>query len=165
MLHRARPALSVVTSALLVLAGCADETPSTPGRATVLEVIDGDTVLVDIDGRDEMVRLLGVDTPETVHPDRPVECFGPEASTYTAELLPPGTMVDLERDIEARDRFDRLLAHVRRSDDGLHVNLALIEAGMAEALVIEPNLALAPELRAAAARARSDEVGLWGACP
>jgi micrococcal nuclease len=83
-----------------------------PGHATVVTVIDGDTLDVRIAGRRERVRLIGIDTPETVHPTKPVECFGPEASARAAELLPVGSVVLLRRDVEARDRYDRLLAYV-----------------------------------------------------
>ncbi len=79
-----------------------------------------------IDGRKEKVRLIGIDTPETKKPDTPVQCFGPEASAYTAALVPVGTKVHLERDAEARDVYGRLLAYVYRADDGLFVNLDVI---------------------------------------
>ena len=79
-----------------------------------------------IAGRDEPVRLIGIDTPETRRPAHArSQCFGPEASAARRELLPPGTVVRLERDVEARDRYDRLLAYVFRAADGLFVNLVL----------------------------------------
>ena len=67
-------------------------------NATVVRVVDGDTIDVTVDGTEERVRLIGIDTPETVKPNTPVECFGPEASAHTKELLPAGTPVYLERD-------------------------------------------------------------------
>ena len=67
-----------------------DEIPDDATEATVLEVVDGDTLSVAIDGDPVRVRLIGVDTPETVDPDRPVGCFGPEASDRTKEMLPEG---------------------------------------------------------------------------
>jgi micrococcal nuclease len=148
--------------------GCRDRGdeagPQGPGEATVVAVIDGDTIDVMLGSRRERVRLLGIDTPETVDERRPVGCFGPEASARTAALLPKGTAVRLERDVEARDRFDRLLAYVHRRSDGLFVNLTLLEEGYAEVLVIEPNHAEVAALRAARDRARSAGRGLWGAC-
>ena len=111
------------------------------------------------------MRLLGIDTPETVDPDRPVECFGPEASALTAELLPDGTEVQLERDDEGRDHFGRLLAYVFRADDDTFVNEALLAEGYAEVLVIEPNGAYADRLRQAESSARASGAGLWGSCP
>jgi micrococcal nuclease len=130
-----------------------------------VRVVDGDTVVVRIDGADEKVRLLGIDTPETVDPRRPVQCFGKEASRRTKELLPEGAEVRLERDVEPRDAYDRLLAYVYRADDGTFVNLALLEEGFAQTLTITPNVAYADRFAAAAREARDAGRGLWGACP
>ena len=80
------------------------------GEGTVVRVIDGDTVDVDLDGARERVRLIGVDTPESVARDRPIQCYGVEASDRTKELLPEGTAVRLERDEVSRDQYGRLLA-------------------------------------------------------
>lgn len=80
--------------------------------ATVLRVIDGDTLEVHLDGRTDRVRLIGVDTPETVHPEGGVEPWGPEASSFTKTLLPPGTQVRLQLDVQQRDRYGRLLVHL-----------------------------------------------------
>jgi micrococcal nuclease len=151
---------------LLVLAACSRAPTAMPtDTGTVVAVVDGDTVDVAIGGRTERVRLLGIDTPETVDPDRPVGCHGPEASALTHSLLPDGTAVRLERDEEARDRYGRLLAYVFRVDDGVFVNEAILAAGEAEILSIEPNHAYAGQLSAAAAAARSAQLGLWGGCP
>ena len=153
----------------LVLAGtCAGggrATPVEPGRAEVLRVVDGDTIEVRIGGVDETVRLLGIDTPESVNPRSPLECFGREASEHTALMLPPGSDVRLVRDVEGRDRYDRLLAYVYRSDDGAFVNLALVQEGFAAVLTYPPNVAHAGEFTSAAAQARDDGRGLWSACP
>ncbi|MBA2282933.1 MAG: thermonuclease family protein, partial [Acidimicrobiia bacterium] len=135
-----------------------------PGTGVVTAVIDGDTVDVEVGGGAvERVRLIGIDTPESVDRDRPVECHGPEASALLAALLPAGTTVRLERDAEARDRYGRLLAYVFR-DDGLFVNEAIAAAGEAEILEIPPNTAYGPQLRAAVGVARTERVGLWGEC-
>ncbi len=134
------------------------------GAAVVVRPVDGDTVIVDVGGAEEPVRLIGIDTPESVAQDRPVECFGPEAKDQLAALLPAGTAVLLERDAEARDRYDRLLAYVIRADDGLFVNGALVEDGFAEAASYPPNTARQGELDAAEARARAGQRGLWPAC-
>lgn len=175
-LHRAaRAAATVVALAAIALAGCSPPVPATvavPGRdgrgapATVAEVIDGDTVeLAFAAGPRERVRLLGIDTPETVHPDKPVECFGPEASARTGALLTAGTQVVVQRDAEARDRFGRLLVYVWRRDDGVFVNERLVAEGLARPLSIEPNVAHRADLATASAAARAASVGLWGACP
>lgn len=160
--------------ALIVIAGvgCAPATgqvvtkPSdtVEPNAVVLRVVDGDTIVVEITGREQPVRLLGIDTPESVARERPVECFGPEASDFTKSLLPAGTRVRLERDLEARDRYDRLLAHVYRADDGLYVNLTIAEQGFADVLSIDPNRAHRTEIAAAVSLAQGQEVGLWGTC-
>jgi micrococcal nuclease len=132
--------------------------------SSVVRVVDGDTIVVRLDGADERVRLIGIDTPESVDPRTPVECFGKEASDHAASLLPRGTAVRLVRDVEARDRFDRLLAYVYRAGDGLFVNLALAEAGYADVATFPPNVAHVDELTAAVARARAEGRGLWSAC-
>lgn len=161
-----RPIALVV---LALLAGCAaasDDPTATPapGAARVVRHVDGDTLVVAIDDREEPVRLIGIDTPETVAQDRPVECFGPEASARLAELLPVGTDVRLERDVEARDRFDRLLAYVVRADDGAVINVVMVEEGFAESVSYPPNLARQGELDRAEADARTAQRGLWPAC-
>lgn len=138
--------------------------PGAPGVVLVAEVVDGDTIEVRQRGRTEKVRLLGIDTPETKDPRKPVQCFGKEASARTAELLPVGTEVRLVRDVEERDRYDRLLAYVYRADDGLFVNLELARGGYADLLTYPPNLAHTAELQGAVAEARRQERGLWQAC-
>lgn len=156
---------------LLVVAACPVAAACSPSRgapadgtATVVEVDDGDTIDVDLGGHRESVRMLGIDTPETHHPTRPVECFGVEASARTAELLPRGSRVRLVRDTEARDRYGRLLAYVYRADDDLFVNLSLVTDGFADTLDIAPNRAHAAELARAVGVARAAGAGLWGAC-
>ena len=144
---------------LLMFVGCAE---SSPGTAVVRQVVDGDTIEVRVGNRNETVRLLGIDTPETVHPDKPVECFGPEASARTKQLLPRGTMVRIERDTEARDHFGRLLLYVFLGDQ--MVNELLVREGLARPLSIEPNTTHTARLQRAADEARTANVGLWAAC-
>ena len=129
--------------------------------AVVRKVVDGDTI--DIAGG-ERVRLIGVDTPESVDPNRAAGCFGREASRFTAGLLPPGTEVRLVGDVEQRDRFDRLLAYVYRRADGLFVNAELLRRGYAQLLTIPPNVAHTDEFAALARQAREGSQGLWAAC-
>jgi endonuclease YncB( thermonuclease family) len=138
-------------------------TPAVETNAVIDHVVDGDTVDVRIDGRTERVRLIGINTPETKDPRRPVECYGPEASALTALFLPPRTAVRLERDAEPRDDYGRLLAYVVRSD-GLFVNLELARQGAATVLSIRPNTTYAAVIAAAADEARRARRGLWGAC-
>lgn len=151
------------------LTGCAGELHGAagdqlPANATVVKVVDGDTIVVRVDGSDERVRLIGLNTPETVDRSKPVMCFGREASARTKELLPDGTGVHLVRDVEARDRYDRLLAYVYRSSDALFVNLDLVTGGFGDHYPFPPNEQHAAEFRSAAAAARAGGVGAWSAC-
>ena len=139
--------------------------PDEPGAAVVSRVVDGDTLRVRIGGRRETVRLIGIDTPESVKPNTPVECFAKEAAARLGELVPPGAVVRLERDVEARDRYGRLLAYVFRRRDGLFVNLALARDGFATVATYPPNVAYTTDFVAAVAEARGADRGLWGACP
>ena len=136
---------------------------STGGRfaALVTETVDGDTVHVETAQGTDTVRLLGVNTPETHHPTKGLECYGPEASAYTEQVL-TGRRVELELDVEHRDKYGRLLAYVLL--DGHRFNDDLLERGYARVLVIPPNGVHARtmlEEQLAAKRARR---GLWGAC-
>ncbi len=131
---------------------------------TVIDVIDGDTIDVRIGYKRQRVRLLGIDTPETKDPRKPVQCFGHEASEHTAQLLPRGTIIRLEHDLEERDIYNRLLAYVWRSSDGLFVNLDLVAQGYADILSIAPNTAHADELRTAMTDAKTAPRGLWATC-
>ena len=133
------------------------------GQATVVRVIDGDTIVAHVGGHDEHVRLIGIDTPETHKPNTPVECDGPEAAARMAQLLPKGAPIRLERDVEPRDRYGRLLAYVYR-DDGTMVELTVATEGLAGSLAIPPDVAHRREIEAAVASARAANRGLWGAC-
>lgn len=147
------------------IAGCTSSKNVAADVGTVVRVVDGDTIVLDLGGHDETVRLLGVDTPETVKPGAAVECFGPEASARLKELIPPGTQVSVERDVEIRDRYGRLLLFVFRRSDRVLVNRLLVEGGYARTLTIAPNRARAGELSDAATDARRTGRGLWGQCP
>jgi micrococcal nuclease len=150
----------------LILAACARSAaaPGEPGLASVVTVVDGDTVVVDLGGRQETLRLIGVDTPETVDPDQPPECWGAEATAHTREVLPEGTEVRLTRDLEARDRYDRLLVYLHRAEDDLFLNLDLVAGGWADDYPYPPNTAHQRELAVATSTARAEGLGLWGAC-
>jgi len=143
------------------------ELSGTPGRADlegrVVRVVDGDTVRVRVDGREETVRYIGVDTPETKRPGSPVECFGPAAGAANERLV-GGREVRLEVGEEERDRYDRLLAYVYRADDGRFVNEILVRDGYARPLAIEPNVRHAAAFAALADEALEAGRGLWSAC-
>jgi micrococcal nuclease len=126
----------------------------------VERVVDGDTLVM---GDDERVRLIGVDTPETKKPGSPIECFGKAASALTERLV-EGRAVQLELDVEERDRYGRLLAYVTRRSDGLDVNAELVRRGYATALTVPPNVRNADRYARLARQARRDGRGLWRAC-
>ena len=157
---------ALVVALVVFGAGCPDDRaePIAAGTAKVLAVIDGDTVVLELDGRRESVRLLGIDTPETNHPTRPVECFGAEATDRLGQLVPPGSTVRVERDVEARDHFGRLLLYLHRSTDDLFVNEAMVAEGFAATLHVDPNGAHRATLADAESEARARGLGLWGAC-
>ena len=137
---------------------------SDPSVGEVTKITDGDTLHVRIGGQDETVRLIGIDTPESVDPRSPVECFDTEAAAHLAELVPVGTDVRLVRDVEARDRYDRLLAYVYRASDDLFVNLQMVLDGFAVQATFPPNIAHVDDFTAAAQDAREADRGLWSAC-
>lgn len=149
--------------ALLVLRPWEEDPNSGPASATALvtRVVDGDTIEARVGGEVEDVRLIGVDTPETVKPGEPVQCFGPRASDFTHRRL-EGRRVRLVFGVERRDVYGRLLAYAYL--DGGLFNSALLRRGLARSLTIPPNdrfAGLFERLELAAARAGR---GLWGAC-
>lgn len=150
---------------LWFLAACSADAPAPSHATTIVDVIDGDTVVVAFPaGEIETIRLLGVDTPETVDPSRPIQCFGAEASAFVREQLPVGTAVRLERDVEARDHFGRLLAYVFRADNDLFINYELLGRGFADLAIYQPNDAYLESFDAATISARTRTVGLWKVC-
>ncbi len=128
--------------------------------ATVTRVVDGDTLVVDIAGQEERVRLIGVDTPETVHPNKPVEFFGKEASAFTKRIA-EGETVRLESDPQNsnRDRYNRLLRYVYLPD-GTCLNAEIIRQGYGFAYVKYP-FARMEEYRLLERAAREKGRGLW----
>lgn len=143
--------------------GAGGGSSSSTRMARVLRVVDGDTILVAVDGRQERVRYIGIDTPETVKPNTPVQCFGKRASAENHRLV-DGRAVRLVVGVEARDRYGRLLAYVYRAGDGLFVNEALVRGGYATTLTIAPNVRFAERFAAVASQARDAGRGLWSAC-
>ena len=159
-------ALLAILIVLLVTGGSDDDSAGpepVPDRATVqvTRVVDGDTVEVDYRGHTEDVRYIGVDTPESVKPDTPVQCYALAASHYNERLV-EGRRVRLVFDAERRDVYDRLLAYVHLGDT--FVNAELVRQGYARTLEIAPNTRFASlfdRLQQAAADAGR---GLWGEC-
>lgn len=138
-----------------------DSTEHAPPGAIVTDVVDGDTIEVDRGDRIVDVRLIGVDTPETVHPTEPVECFGPRASAFTSDYL-EGEAVRLEFDIERRDQYGRTLAYVWIG--GKLFNRLLVARGFATVSTYPPNTEHLGAFEAAESTARAHDRGLWGRC-
>jgi micrococcal nuclease len=159
--------LFAVTAVVLLAIGACQQRGSAagpPGRASVIRIVDGDTLHVRLGGEDQTVRLIGVDTPETHGRGGLRECFGQEATHRLQSLLDEGEAVTVVRDVEPRDRYGRLLAYVYRASDGLFVNAELVRRGYARTLTIAPNVAHAAEFRRLARGARAAGRGLWSAC-
>ena len=149
---------------LLIFVGCTQQTDSAANTGIVVEVIDGDTLDLFIAGHRLRVRLIGIDTPETKHPSKPIQCFGPEATAFTESLLQRGTEIRIERDNEARDTYDRLLVYLYRTSDNMFINLELVLQGYADVLTIEPNIAYLDKFVAASRDAHLSNRGMWQAC-
>lgn len=134
-------------------------------RVTVVRVVDGDTVKVASHELVRTVRILGVDTPETVKPHTPVQCYGPQASQETKRLLPPNTMATLRFEGPTEDHYHRLLAFVSTAS-GEDVSEQLASGGFARVYPMSSryHVAETPRLLALQAAAKQRGVGLWGAC-
>ncbi len=161
----------IVLAGLAALAAWAVPASGEPAltlRGDVSDVVDGDTIKVVVRGFETTVRLVGIDTPETRDPRRPVQCFGPQASARAAALLPVGEPVTLVTDPtqDRRDRYDRLLAYVfrpGRSGPRGSVNFALVATGYAKVYVYGGvRFEYAVPFFRAQHRARKARRGLWG---
>ncbi|HEV2109551.1 MAG TPA: thermonuclease family protein [Thermomicrobiales bacterium] len=177
-----------ITLALLILTAC-ETAPTDPvdptselagpsptaGRAgtsalvtaEVIAIVDGDTIRVLVDGREEPVRLIGVNAPETGGPYRDRECYGKEAADLVREFVPIGSTVQLERDQTDRDRYDRLLRYVwlpRAGGEPVLLNEVLVAGGAARARSYPPDTTYQTILRDAEATAISREAGQWDQC-
>lgn len=159
--------VAVITAFLVcvVLAGCGEEVvplrlpgAAAPHPAEVVRIIDGDTFVAKVDGAEETVRLLNVDTPEVAHDGQQPECLALEATSYLKQQLAPGSQVQLRYDINPRDHYGRLLAAVEH--DGILVNAAIAEAGMGFAVQFAPNHRFHPAVAEAQSRAEARQVGL-----
>ena len=150
-------------------AGLGDAPIGPTEAASVVRVVDGDTIVIDRGNGPEKLRYIGVDTPETVKPGSPVEFMGKEASAANAALV-DGRQVLLERDISEYDRYDRLLRYVWVEDASspsgwLLVNLALVARGYAQVVTYPPDVRYVDLYLAAQRQAREEGLGLWGCRP
>lgn len=136
-----------------------------PGQYKVVRFSDGDTITVSMDGKNETIRFIGVDTPETHDPRKKVQCYGPAASAYTKNTISAqGSQVRLAADAESnnRDKYNRLLRYVYLPD-GTLLNQKLIEEGYGFYYPYFP-FTKSPDFSAAQDRARAADKGLWGNC-
>jgi micrococcal nuclease len=150
--------------ALILLHACATPPPEPSDRrepVRLIKVTDGDTIRVVYRGREERVRLIGVDTPEVPWYGGSGECFGVEAARYAKRRL-EGHLLRLELGADRRDQYGRLLAYVYVDDELF--NLTLVRLGYAAADPVSPNTRFAPLFAQAEARARATEAGLWFRC-
>lgn len=132
-------------------------------RALVTKVIDGDTIEIE---NGATIRLIGIDTPETKDPRRPVGCFGKEASSETKKLL-DGKQIILQKDISETDKYKRLLRYIYLplgNDQVLFVNDYLVREGFAKVLTYPPDVKYNEQFREAEKQAREGKKGLWGRC-
>ena len=161
--------VAIAAALLLAAAGCGggEAGPGDEIDGTLSRVVDGDTIVAKLSGREERVRYIGIDTPESVKPNAEVDCFGPEASNENERLLPSGSAIRLVIGTEPRDRYGRLLAYVYRKDEGgqeLFVNADLVGRGFADARVFPPNTSHAGEFAQLRNSARRAGLGLWRRC-
>ncbi|WP_145032514.1 thermonuclease family protein [Micrococcus luteus] len=182
---RGRASLAAIALSALLLTGCTPSEPAEAGTpsagdggapsaqpvvaqpsstleagdpATVVRVVDGDTVVVRKDGQEETVRLLNIDTPETKHPNKAVQCLGPEATQALETLLRPGDDVVLRYDLERTDKYGRTLAGVFEGE--MLVNAEIARLGLGVPVVFEPNRRFYPEVLAAWNEAEGEHAGL-----
>ena len=160
-----RGVCAAIMATLLVVTACSGDTqpPLVAGRvrAEVTRVVDGDTIHVNLQGRDVTIRLIGIDTPETVAPGQPVQCYGHRASAYTTTRL-DGRTVDLEFDVERTDRYDRTLAYVWIGSELF--NETLVRGGFALVTTYPPDVRYVERFTDAQHAARAEGLGLWSAC-
>ena len=158
----------IISLILLALSQFIGEYMPTPEVATsqesvlaqVVSVIDGDTIWVSIDGQEEKVRYIGIDTPEPYKDGEPA-CYSKEATTKNKELV-VGRQVELVADTEDRDKYKRLLRYVYVDNE--MVNEVLVAEGYATIMTIKPNTAFASTFKTLEDEARAGKIGLWSVC-
>lgn len=150
----ATAAVAIVTGSLVAAAA------ANADSGTVVRVVDGDTVVVSINNIDQTVRLLNINTPETKDPNKPTECLGPEATDHLEGVLPVGSKVRLEFDVERHDKYGRTLAGVFNASNQL-VNAEIARRGLGVPMVVGENRKFLPPVEAAFEEARTAKSGLF----
>lgn len=156
--------LFFVSIIVLVIIGLfrKETAPDCLGPYPVERVVDGDTFIVSIDGKPEKIRLIGVDTPESVHPDqRRNTADGEEVSEYVRGVL-ENKRVYLEYDISLTDQYNRVLAYVYLEDRKTMLNELLLEEGYAVVMTVQPNSRYADNFYEIQRKAREEKKGIWG---
>ncbi|MBP1156184.1 MULTISPECIES: thermonuclease family protein [unclassified Paenibacillus] len=161
---------ALVLTAAIMISGCGNSQAASTSAASapvenkmlftakVTRVVDGDTIKIEMEGKEETVRMIMVDTPETVHPSKPMQPFGPEASALAKETL-EGKEVRLELDVSERDRYGRILAYVYVNDRMF--NEVLLEKGLARVSVFPPDVKHADRFREIQKEAQKAKLGIW----
>lgn len=149
-----------LTLCFILLASCSQSAPDNLHAATFVRVVDGDTLIADIDGKEEYIRLILVDTPETKHPNKGVEPYGPESTTLMEKTFSPRDPIYLEYGSERRDKYDRILAYVYTKNKEMF-NELLLRRGLARVAVFPPNDRYVEHFRSLEAKAAGDGIGIW----
>jgi micrococcal nuclease len=157
--HKA--ATAVVVAAVVAGGGVVHAATDSTTTATVAKVVDGDTIDVRYDRETHRVRLLNINTPESIDPEKPVECLGPEASEWLEQRLPVGAEVRLERDENTRDDYGRELAAVFVGEDLISAEIA--RAGLGVAMSVGANRKYLPPVQTAQAEAEAAGRGMYSA--
>jgi len=171
-INKLLPGVASIIALAIVISGCTKQAGEHEAKpvlapraaadskiaATVNRVIDGDTIEVLIGQKKETVRMILVDTPETKHPTKPVQPFGPEASAYTKKTL-EGKQVKLEKDVSDRDQYGRLLRYVWLDDQ--MVNEMLLEKGLARLAIFPPDVKYVDHFRDLQKKAQQAGIGIW----
>ncbi|WP_176555789.1 thermonuclease family protein [Virgibacillus ndiopensis] len=143
----------------ILLSACTDNAATT--KATFVRAVDGDTLIVNINGEEQYIRLLLVDTPETKHPDKEVQKYGPEASDFMKQTFSASDSIKIEYGTEKRDKYNRLLAYVYTEDNKM-INKLLLENGLARvAYVYPPNDKYVDEFHDIEQQAKEQHIGIW----
>lgn len=164
--------LSVSSGGYLYLSHQSTSTKHVPDKTAakttednqVIRVVDGDTIVVAINHKPQTIRLIGINTPETVAPNKPIQCYGPEASAHAKEML-MGKIVRLESDPsqDDQDKYHRYLRYVFLDNE--NVNESFVRDGFAKEYTYKTPHHYQQEFRADQKAAKKNKLGLWGACP